>query len=161
MIATLKRTSISILACAAMALMASSCTKDSDSRPANEQVAAIYNGTTTVKVNGVNPGLAPAEAQIKIEKSGDKAKLTLVKSDYGDMLQGAVISVDGISVAGDKKKYTLSGSGHVTISGKQVPVTISGGGPMAQMVININVAMTAQMSVEVIFTAYSYVTLWD
>lgn len=151
---TLKKATMALMAFAAIA-MTTSCNKDSDSgdtRPVNEQLAGTYTGTTTVMMNGVDLGMPATKAVIKIEKSGDKAKLTLVDSDYQDMLQGAVVSVDGISVAGDAKKYTLSGNGKTNVGGIEVPVTISGSGPLVGMIIKIGVVMTEKMSVEVVFT---------
>lgn len=150
---TLKRVALALMACSAIVFMATACAEEKveETRPAAEVVAGNYKGTTTYKINGTDPGQIPTDAKIKIEKSGEKLKLTLVESAYGEMLQGAVIAVDNVSVAGKNGSYTLSGSSEVAIGTLKVPVTVSGGGPVNKMVLKINVKMTERMAVEVLF----------
>lgn len=153
MMKTLKKTALSLMTCTALLFMVTACAEEKaeDTRPAAEVVAGNYNGTTTYKINGTDPGQIPTNAKIKIEKSGEKLKLTLVESAYGEMLKGAVIAVDNVSVAGTNGSYTLSGSSEVAIGTLKVPITVSGGGPVNKMELKLNVKMTERMAVDVLF----------
>lgn len=154
MTTTATRGAMVVMAIIATLFITTACSdqKQEDTRPAVEAVAGTYIGTTTVKINSTDLGQPAAQAKIKIEQSGQNVKLTLVESEYGDMLQGAVIAVDDVVVTGDKGNYSLSGSAEVTVGKLSVPVTISGGGPVSKMVIKIGVKMTDLMAMELTFT---------
>lgn len=128
-----------VVAMSAMMLVSfAACSDDKDTLPADD-VVGLYVGTTVLDMTGADAPDAPTPAKIRLDKSGENVKMTLVESAFDAMLGGAVISIDGVTVKKDTKGYVLSGAGEVDFGGNKVPVKVKGEGSSKAMKLLIEV----------------------